>query len=111
MTNPTGIDRHFHSAIDIINVQYSLKALFACEHGMRGNQQAGDQVDTFADPDTGIPVYSLYGKSHRMTKEMLDAFDVLVFDMQDVGARFYTYLYICTADPLRPDYRGICLMG
>ncbi len=93
MTNPTGIDRGFRSAIDIIAQRYDLRALFACEHGVRGNQQAGDSIESFLDPETGVPVFSLYGKTHHMTHEMLDAFDVFVFDMQDVGARFYTYLY------------------
>lgn len=93
MTNPTGIDRGFRSAIDILAQRYDLRALFACEHGVRGNQQAGDAIEAFSDPETNVPVFSLYGKTHRMTQEMLDAFDVFVFDMQDVGARFYTYLY------------------
>jgi len=93
MTNPTGINRDFYTAIDLLHGRYQLTALFACEHGIRGTEQAGDQVTATIDPETGVTVYSLYGDTQRMTKEMLDAFDVLVFDMQDVGARFYTYLY------------------
>ena len=93
MTNPTGIDRGFHSAINILAEHYRLNALFACEHGVRGDMQAGAEIGAFTDPGTGVPVYSLYGKTRRLTSDMLDAFDVLVFDMQDVGARFYTYLY------------------
>ncbi len=93
MTNPTGIDRGFRSAINIIAQQYDLRVLFACEHGVRGNQQAGDHIDSYFDSETQVPVYSLYGRTHHMTQEMLNAFDVFVFDMQDVGARFYTYLY------------------
>ncbi len=93
MTNPTGIDRGFRSAIDILFENYRLSALFACEHGVRGDRQAGDKIDAFQDPDTGVMVYSCYGKTRRLTEEMLAEFDVLVFDMQDVGARFYTYLY------------------
>ncbi len=93
ITNPTGIDRSFRSSIDILFKRYNLTALFACEHGVRGNQQAGDIIGVFTDPDTGVVVHSLYGKTRRMTPEMLDTFDILVFDMQDVGARFYTYLY------------------
>ena len=93
MTNPTGIDHRLRSSIDILNERYRLSALFGCEHGVRGDAQAGDRVDTYTDAQTGVTVYSVYGKSDRMTREMLDAFDVLVFDIQDVGARFYTYLY------------------
>lgn len=93
MTNPTGIDRDFRSAIDILFENYSLSALFACEHGVRGDRQAGASIEPFEDPDTGVMVYSCYGNTRRLTEGMLAAFDVLVFDMQDVGARFYTYLY------------------
>lgn len=93
MTNPTGIDRNLRSAVDILRERYTLSALFACEHGLRGNAQAGAEIETDVDKETGVTVYSVYTKSHRLTAEMLDAFDVLVFDMQDVGVRFYTYLY------------------
>ena len=93
MTNPTGINHSLQSGIDILHAKYGLSALFACEHGVRGDAQAGDEVDTYVDPDTGVTVYSAYGKSQRLSEEMLDTFDVLVFDIQDVGVRFYTYLY------------------
>ena len=93
MTNQTAIDRNFSSAIDLINARYCLTALFAVEHGIRGDVQAGEHYETRPDPATGVPVYAVYGKTHRLTPEMLDAFDTLVFDIQDVGARFYTFLY------------------
>lgn len=93
MTNPTGIDSHFRSSIDILHQNYKLTALFSCEHGVRGDAQAGARIETYQDPETGVMVYSCYGKSHRMQPEMTEHFDILVFDMQDVGARFYTYLY------------------
>lgn len=93
MTNPTGVDCRLRSTIDIVNEQYQLTALFACEHGVRGDLQAGKHIETMPDPETGVTVYSCYGGQHHLTDEMLDAFDVFVFDMQDVGARFYTYLY------------------
>ena len=93
MTNQTGIDRRFRSGIDLLNARYSLTALFAVEHGIRGDVQAGAAYGTQPDPVTGVPVYAVYGKTHRLTQDMLDAFDVFCFDMQDVGARFYTYLY------------------
>jgi len=93
MTNPTGITRSFESAIDLLHKRYRLTALFACEHGIRGDQQAGESVADQVDPETGVTVFSTYGASHRMSDAALDAFDVFVFDMQDVGVRFYTYLY------------------
>ena len=93
MTNPTGVTHGLQSGIDLLHSRYHLSALFGCEHGVRGDAQAGDAVDSSRDEETGVTIYSLYGKTSRMTAEMLDAFDVLVFDMQDVGARFYTYLY------------------
>lgn len=93
MTNPTGVNRDLRSGIDIINERYNLTALFAVEHGIRGDAQAGASVGNCVDAETGVTVYSAYGKNDRFTDEMLDAFDVLVFDIQDVGARFYTYLY------------------
>ncbi|MGN0779543.1 MAG: exo-beta-N-acetylmuramidase NamZ domain-containing protein [Aristaeellaceae bacterium] len=93
MTNPTGVSGSLRSTIDILHAQYHLTALFACEHGVRGDVQAGAPIQTMPDPETGVTVYSVYGASHHLSEEMLAAFDVFVFDMQDVGARFYTYLY------------------
>ncbi len=93
MTNPTGVDASLRSTIDILHENYNLTALFACEHGVRGDIQAGLHIDTMPDPQTGVMVYSVYGASHHLSEEMLNAFDVFVFDIQDVGARFYTYMY------------------
>ncbi len=93
MTNPTGMDHQLRSTIDLIHEKYHLTALFAVEHGIRGDAQAGDAVQTTVDEATGVTVYSAYGDNDHFNAEMLDAFDVLVFDIQDVGARFYTYLY------------------
>lgn len=93
MTNPTGITHGFVSAIDIVRQKYNLSALFACEHGIRGDLQAGVEIKTTRDLETGVMVYSVYHGSHRLTPEMLDTFDVFLFDIQDVGVRFYTYLY------------------
>ncbi len=93
MTNPTGIDHQFRSTIDLVFREGCLSALFAVEHGIRGMQQAGDAVGNTTDPVTNVTVYSAYGTASHFTEEMLNAFDTLIFDMQDVGARFYTYLY------------------
>ena len=93
MTNPTGIDHQLTSTIDLLHRRYGLSALYAVEHGIRGDVQAGERVENTRDAQTGVMVYSAFGKTSHFTDEMLDAFDVLVFDMQDVGARFYTYLF------------------
>ena len=93
MTNPSGLSRSFCPTVDVLHRQYHLTALFAAEHGIRGNQQAGEAVPACLDPATGLTVWPLYGKNREMTEEMLDAFDIFCFDMQDVGARFYTFLY------------------
>lgn len=93
MTNPTGVNHRLRSTIDVLHDRYRLTALFSCEHGVRGDVQAGLHIPTMTDPDTGVTVYSVYGSSHHLSDEMLDAFDILVYDIQDVGARFYTYIY------------------
>ncbi|NNE46180.1 MAG: DUF1343 domain-containing protein [Rhodothermales bacterium] len=69
-----------------------LVALFGPEHGIRGTADAGDVVGDSVDSSTGVPVYSLYGKNRAPTEEMLANVDVLLFDIQDIGARFYTYI-------------------
>jgi len=93
MTHSAAIDKNLRGSMDVLHKMYGLSALFGCEHGVRGALQAGEHAAAYEDPVIGIPVYSLYGQSLRMTSKMLEAFDVLIFDMQDVGARFYTYLY------------------
>ncbi len=93
ITNPTGIDSNFKSSIDILNEKTILKALYAPEHGIRGSVQAGLKVATYIDEETGIPVYSLYGETRKPTEEMLKDIDLLAIDIQDVGSRFYTYIY------------------
>lgn len=70
----------------------NLVALFAPEHGLRGKILAGDRVEDTTDEATGLEVFSLYGQTRKPTSEMLDGIDVLVFDIQDVGARFYTFI-------------------
>lgn len=93
MTTPTGIDHQLKSSIDILHERFNLTALFSVEHGIRGAAQAGEKVENTIDSVTGVPVFSAYGSNSHFSDEMLDAFDVLVFDIQDVGTRFYTYLY------------------
>ena len=80
--------------IDLVHAApgVTLGALFGPEHGLRGTADAGEKVDDGIDDRTGAPVFSLYGETRRPTPEMLADLDVLVFDIQDVGARFYTYI-------------------
>lgn len=93
ITGPTGLDRNLRPTIDILKENFNLKALYSPEHGIRGDLQAGAAVDTYIDDKTGITVYSLYGKNKKPTSEILEDIDMLVMDVQDIGSRYYTYLY------------------
>lgn len=93
ITSISGVDNHLRSTIDILAEEYQLTALFSPEHGVRGDVDAGGEVETYTDPYTGIPVYSLYRKdSKRLTEEMLDKVDAVVYDIQDLGVRYYTFI-------------------
>lgn len=93
ITNPTGINSEYESTIDILFEKVNLVSLFAPEHGIRGDKQAGVPSQTTTDEVTGLPVYSLYGQTQKPTKAMMDTIDILCIDLQDAGARFYTYIY------------------
>ena len=94
ITNPTGVNSKLKSTIDILfeAKEVNLVALYGPEHGVRGDYGAGDQVASGDDPKTGLPVYSLYGSTRKPTAEMLKGIDVLVYDIQDIGSRSYTYI-------------------
>lgn len=94
LTNPTGINSRYRSTIDLCRelAGSDLAAFFACEHGLRGEKQAGVRFEDAIDPVYGLPVYSLYGTRRKPTAEMLAGLDAVVFDIQDLGIRFYTYL-------------------
>lgn len=94
VTNPSGVDSQLNSTIDILHEapEVNLVALYGPEHGVRGDAYAGDKVTDFVDPKTGLPVYSLYGATRKPTPEMLEGIDVMVYDIQDVGVRSYTYI-------------------
>ncbi len=93
ITNPTGVNKQLVSTVDILfnAPDIELKALYGPEHGVRGDYSAGDFVEFFKDLKTGLPVYSLYGKNKKPSKKMLKDIDVLVYDIQDIGSRSYTY--------------------
>ena len=93
ITNATGVNRNFESTVDILHRHFNLVKLFAPEHGVRGDLQAGITLEGYTDGATGLPVVSLYGANRRPTPEVLEDVDILAFDIQDVGSRFYTYLY------------------
>jgi uncharacterized protein YbbC (DUF1343 family) len=93
ITNHTATvgDRHL---VDLLHAAPGVRvtALFAPEHGIRGDAPAGDRIEDMRDPATGIPIFSLYGETQKPTPAMLADVDLLVFDIQDVGVRFYTYI-------------------
>jgi len=94
ITNPTGVDNRMKSTIDILHQapNVDLVALYGPEHGVRGDVHAGDKVEDMKDAATGLPVYSLYGKTRKPAPEMLKDIDVLVYDIQDIGCRSFTYI-------------------
>ena len=94
VTNPSGVDSRLNSTVDILfnAPDVELVALFGPEHGVRGDIYAGGKVEDFIDPATGLPVYSLYGAMRSPTGEMLEGIDIMVYDIQDVGARSYTFI-------------------
>jgi uncharacterized protein YbbC (DUF1343 family) len=93
ITNHTGIDHTGKPSIDLLfeHPEVELVALYAPEHGIRGAEQAGARIESTVDEKTGVPIHSVYGASQRFSQEMLDGVDVLLFDIQDVGVRYYTY--------------------
>ncbi|MCS7063044.1 MAG: DUF1343 domain-containing protein [Methylacidiphilales bacterium] len=94
ITNQSGVNELGISTVDILRQapQVNLVALFAPEHGIYGAEPAGEYVPTLKDEYTGLTVYSLYGPTRKPTPEMLRGIDVLVFDIQDIGSRSYTYI-------------------
>jgi uncharacterized protein YbbC (DUF1343 family) len=93
ITNPSGRNRAGTSTIDLLFKAPGVKltALFGPEHGLRGSAEAGETVASSVDSATGVPIYSLYGATRVPTPEMLANVDVVLYDIQDVGARVYTY--------------------
>ena len=94
ISNPNGVTSQLESIVDVLpRAGANLVALFGPEHGIQGDAQAGAHVEAANDAATGLPVYSLYGATQRPTPEMLQGIELLVYDMQDAGGRFYTYLF------------------
>ena len=95
VTNHTGIDSEGILTIDRLDEhpEIDLVALYSPEHGIRGTEEAGIRVADEIDPDTGLPIHSLYGSTLKPTQAMLEGVDILLFDIQDIGTRYYTYVY------------------
>lgn len=102
ITNHTGIvrtdDGEVRSTIDLLyeHPEVELVALYSPEHGIRGTAEAGEHVDSSVDAATGLPIHSLYGATRRPTPAMLEGVEVLLFDIQDIGSRYYTYVWTMT---------------
>lgn len=95
ITNQTAVTSTGGSGIDLLHQapEVELVALYGPEHGLRGNVEGGVKIDTQRDEATGIPIFSLYGSTQRPTPEMLQGVEVILFDMQDIGARPYTFVW------------------
>lgn len=95
ITNHTGVDQRLRSTVDLLHAHpdIELVALYGPEHGVRGAAAAGEQVASATDAVTGLPMHSLYGATRRPSPEMLAGVDVLVYDIQDIGVRYYTFPY------------------
>lgn len=113
LTSVTGRNSENESTISVLRRCCDLTALLGPEHGVRGDRAAGALTGDDWDPETGLPVFSLYsGENKHLTPRILDAFDILVFDIQDVGARFYTFistLYYMIGDCARAGKRLVVL--
>lgn len=96
ITNHTGVLRDLSSTADMLKEKCDLTALFGPEHGAGGNVQAGENVVSYTDEKTGLPVYSLFGDDISESEKALASLDTVIFDIQDIGARFYTYVYTMT---------------
>ena len=113
ITNPTGIDRNFNSTIDLLaeHPACELVALFGPEHGLRGDYFAGAQVKESVDEKTGVTIYSLYGSGkHAPSQDILKKLDILIYDIQDIGVRPYTYISTMLASMEAAKEAGISFM-
>lgn len=94
VTNQTGLTRDLKPlAQEFLSAGLNVRALFGPEHGIRGEVADGVQIASGVDNETGLPVYSLYGQTKKPTAEMMEGLELFIFDIQDVGARFYTFLW------------------
>lgn len=92
VANQTSFIKNVHIVDSLLSLGVDVKKVFSPEHGFRGNASAGEHVKSSTDVKTGLPLVSLYGKNKKPSAEQLSDIDVVIFDIQDVGARFYTYI-------------------
>ena len=92
VANQTSLVGSSHLVDTLLAAHVEVKKIFCPEHGFRGQAEAGARVDNSSDPRTGLPIVSLYGKNKKPTPEQMADVDMVIFDLQDVGCRFYTYL-------------------
>lgn len=92
IVNPTSLCGRRHLVDTLLALKVPVKKIFGPEHGFRGDMPAGKKIDSYTDPQTGLPVISLYGEKKKPSRADLQGLDILLFDIQDVGARFFTYI-------------------
>lgn len=92
VVNQTSMVGNSHLVDALIEQQIDVRTIFAPEHGFRGNYDAGEKFNSSTDTKTGIPLVSIYGKSRKPSLDQVNKLDVIIFDIQDVGVRFYTYI-------------------
>jgi uncharacterized protein YbbC (DUF1343 family) len=93
VTNHSAVlPNNVHLVDSILALGINITALFSPEHGIRGEISDGSEISSSVDDKTGIPIFSLYGSTKKLTNEMLKNIDIILFDIQDIGARFYTYI-------------------
>jgi len=92
IANHTSFIHKTHLVDSLLSLGIQLKAIYSPEHGFRGSADAGELINNNKDAKTGLPIFSLYGKNKKPSKEILQGIDIMIFDIQDVGARFYTYI-------------------
>ena len=90
--NQTSLVDDIHLVDTLLSLKQNIVSVFSPEHGFRGTEDAGAKIDNEYDSKTGLPIISLYGKNKKPTREQLEGIDIIIFDIQDVGARFYTYI-------------------
>ena len=92
VANQTSVVKNTHLVDTLTSLNQNIMLIFSPEHGFRGEADAGENIKDGVDTQTGIPILSLHGKHKKPTKESLENIDIIIFDIQDVGARFYTYI-------------------
>jgi len=96
VSNHTSRIEDIHLADTLLSLDLNIVKVFAPEHGFRGIADAGEMINNETDPKTALPIISLYGSDKKPTRQSLENVDIILFDLQDVGARFYTYIYTLT---------------